>query len=333
MSRMKYHQPLDSAALSSLYQQLSQLDRAGIAPLQALARVHEPSADGRIQETLRRLNGGKTLSQAGRGAGLFVGFDGALIEAGEQSGIYPFAQLAKLHEARGRRGRKVVAGLWLPGGVLLLGLLLRPLPQLVGGQIGAGEYVAQSLLAFALVLAGGYLLWRLPGLLRRFGLGDLWDAFALRLPIVGNIIRRRNMLEFARALGLLVQAGVPMFEAMPKAIAVVENRVLRRGLNPVEATLRGGSTVVDALRQGSAFDANLLALVDSGEFAGSVDRMLLHYAEREEEQVSAVEDELARWAPRLIYLMVALWMAWSILSAGPPGSFDAIQQMDRELRG
>ncbi len=318
---------LPSEVLAGLYQQLYQLDRAGIAPLEALAKVHSTPAQERIAATLRYIQRGDSLAQAGRRAGLFVGFDATLIAAAEQSGIYPFDQLARLHEAQRRRRGLIISRSVLPLAVLLLALLVRPLPDLVAGRIDAAGFLLSSIGVFALLLGLLLIAWKLPGWLRRYGLGGVWDRTILQLPLVGTLVRRRNMLEFSRALGTLHRAGVAMFEALPQAIGVVANSVLQQRLYAVEQTLRSGATLSDALHQSPDLDPGLLALVASGESAGSIDRMLLHYAELEEQEVSAMEDALAQWVPRILYLAAALWMAVTIVSSTMGGSLSTLEQM------
>ncbi len=326
---MKPLTPLDGETKANLYLQLAQLDRAGIAPLQALPKVQVKGVEPRIKRVLRQLDGGRPLSEAGRAAGIFDAFDSAAIAAGEQSGNYPFAQLAELHRLRARRRAKVRSRLWLPLGVLLLALVVRPLPALIGGSLGAGGYLIQSLGLFMLLLALFWGLSRLPRLARHWGLAEPWDGAVLAIPVVGSLVRRRDMLEFARALGLLSRAGAPMFEAMPAARGVVTNRRLRDRLGFVEEALHQGATVTDALARSPDFDGSLLAFAGSGEQAGAIDTMLLHYVRLEEEQLNDAEDRLATWVPRLIYLAVAIWMAATILSAGAPGSLDVLKDLER----
>jgi type II secretory pathway component PulF len=325
---MKRLAPLDGELKASIYLQLSQLDRAGIAPLQALPKIQAKEAQPRIKALLRRLEAGAPLSQAGRQTGLFDQFDSAAIAAGEASGNYPFAQLGELHRTRARRRAKARSRMWLPLAVLLLALMVRPLPELVGGGLGIGEYLLSSVGVFALLIAilGG--LSRLPGLLRHWGMANQWDGLLLALPIIGNLVRRRNMLEFARALGLLSKAGLPMFEALPQAASVVNNGHLQAGLEDVEQALRDGATVGDALAHSPDLDHKLLALAGTGDYAGTIDAMLLEYVRLEEEELNDAEDRLATWAPRLIYVLVALWMIVSIANMGPPGSLEALQELD-----
>ncbi len=321
---------LGSGPLAEVYQQLNRLDQAGLAPLQALSKVRNAAAQDRIDATRRHLEGGHSLARAGRKAGLFMGFDAALMQAAEQTGLYPFAQLAKRHEARDRRRRKLLSRLWLPLGILAVALMVRPLPALIGGQLGPGGYLLHSLGLFLALLAGGALLWRLPGLLRQRWHG--FDTLALELPLLGRLIRRRNSLEFARGLGLLLQAGLPAFDALPKAIGLVANRRLRARLTKAEAALQAGEPLSQALKAAPDLDYSLLALAETGEYAGSLDAMLLHYAKLEEEKVEDLEDALAQWLPRLVYFAVAIWMASSILSAGPPGSLEALRELEGRSR-
>ena len=281
--------------------------------------LHVEGAEKAIAETLRRVRSGAPLSNAGRLGGLWAAFDSAAIAAGECIGRYPFNQLADFHNARNKRKKQVRSRLLLPLGMLLLALLVRPLPHVVAGELSAGEYLFGSIGMLFLLLVGSWLLSRLPGYLHGGAWGERWDGLVLQLPLVGATTRRRNLLEFARALGLLAQAGVALFDAMPRAIELVGNRHLRDCLGRAEQSLHGGASLFDALKQCPEFDPTLLALVDSGEVAGRVDEMLLHYVGMEEQALGQLEDMLVTWGARLVYLMVALWMAWSILSMGLPG--------------
>ncbi len=325
---MNEPRPLDPLALANLYAQLTMLQRAGIAPLEALPKIQTPALQPRVKATLQWLRRGLGLAEAGRRGGLFLGFDAALLAATEMRGEYAFAELAARYEARVRRRRLVIGRLWLPVAVLALGLLVRPLPALVGGSLSLGGYLVASVGTLALLLGGGYLLGRLPDLLERSGLARYWDAMRLALPWIGPLVRRQAVLEFARSLGLLLAAGVPILEALPKAVATVESMSIRRRLGDVEASLRDGATFAEAVAGVPELDRRLRAFVASGDLAGSVDRMLLHFVELEEGELTADEDSLASWVPRLFYLVIALWIASALLSAGPPGSITAIQAMD-----
>lgn len=329
---MKKCSPLDDTRLAYLYVQMAQLQKAGIAPQEALQQVLAGKADkeaaARMRTALRHMRRGASVAEAGQRSGLFLGFDAALLAAGEICGEYPFEHLAESYQARVRRSRMIRSRLWLPLMVLGMALLVRPLPALVAGDIGAGAYVSSSFGVFAALLLGGYVLWQMSKLLRRIGLGALWERVALRLPWFGEIHKRRCLLEFTRTLGLLVQAGVPVFEALPKAVATLPNRVLQQRLACVEDALHRGASVGEALSCAEAFDPHLLTLVRSGEHAGSLDGVLLHYARLEEETVSAHEESLARWLPRVVYALVAGWMIASLLGDGLPGSLEALREME-----
>jgi len=318
---------LDEDSLARLYLQLAQLQKAGLGPEQTLRQVQVTGAEEPIRRTLRHLQSGVGLAEAGRRAGLFKGFDAALLAASEQTGEPAFSHLAEFHAARAKRWRRLRSQMWLPMAVLLIALLVRPLPALVGGTMGFGGYLGITLLPFLLIILAGKALTFLPTRIGKGKWGVLWDAWMLRLPIIGRIARRRAMVELTRSLGLMLRAGLPIFEALPKAVETVGNRLMQHRFSRIMDALRDGLPFTEALRQVRGLDERLLAFVSTGAQAGSLEEMLLHYTRIEEENLELDEGELYRWLPRLFYLLVALWMSYGLLTGGVPSSLDAMPEL------
>ncbi|MEO4047782.1 type II secretion system F family protein [Pseudomonas sp. CAU 1711] len=309
---------LPFAERAQLFAQLAALERAGVPLLSALAGLQlGPASRARVQRLSRWLEDGRELAGAGCQAGLFTPLEASLIRAAQSAGSPArlFERLADSHARRAAQGAALRARLLLPGGVLLLALLIQPLPALIGGSLGPFAYfwgVLQPLVLLAALWLLGRQLWRRQQASTRPG------AWPGRLPLLGRALRRRNVRDFFESLGLLLEAGVPMFEALPKALATLDDAELRRAFAGLQVRLQAGQTLAQALQLlDFPGKTQLAALVCSAEAGGALPATLLSYAARESAALEDFQQQLAVWLPRLIYLLVALWMAYGLL--GGPG--------------
>jgi type IV pilus assembly protein PilC len=113
----------------------------------------------------------------------------------------------------------------------------------------------------------------------------LRTRLALRLPIVGPLVRLGIATRFARTLGILLRAGVPVAQAFQIAIAGTGNDVYRRRLGPVRDALIAGEGITGPLRDSGLFGPLLIQMVKVGEETGTLDRYL-------EEAANFMDDDL-----------------------------------------
>ncbi len=317
------YKPLPAQALAHLYVQLARLESSGIPIENAMQMLVQAEGETgkRARVALNHLKRGKSLSIAGAQSGLFMGLDAALIEAGDAGGIYAsiFRQLAQFYEEKARNLRKIKSRLFLPLTVLLLAVFIQPVPALISGKIDILSYLFSTvglIIQFALVV---FVVWRLPywvGFLKPFGISLLLDKVAISIPYFGGWVVRRNIRYFLQSLGLMLQAGLPIFEALPKAYEVVENPILRRRLQKIIILLKKGEPFAAALSQVEGVNPAAIQLISTGEHAGSLGDMMLHYVKFESEAISLHNEQLAAWIPRLVYALIVVWIAYGILSTG-----------------
>lgn len=298
--------------------------RAGLPLAQALANAPLPPAAQAWQKgCVQRLQAGQTLSAAARGGGVFGAEDWPLVQAGETTGALEtiFERLSERHAGRSANLRSMRSRMMMPALVLLLALLIQPLPAMVSGRIGIAEAML-PVLATVLLLGVAVFLGRplLTALLRpATGKPALSDGLLLHLPVLGPVLIRRNLRDFCESLGMLLEAGVPMFEALPTANAALSTGALRRAFGEVEDRVRAGAPLADALATLPwRYCDPLRVQVQAGEAAGRLAETLLHVARLEREQVAETSRQLATWAPRLVYAAVVVWLARSIIGGGLP---------------
>jgi general secretion pathway protein F len=299
------------------------MEKAGMPAERAYALLElGPAQRGRV-DTFRRLLGrGADPATAGASSGLFNVFETQLLRAALNAGS-PQATYERLARSLARavaQQRVLRARLLLPAIMLTLALLVQPVPLLFNGTLTPAGYLGKALLPLIVLAVAAMLALRLARWLASgepaAGRATL-ERLLLDLPLFGRFHLRRNRRDFVESLALLLQAGLPLFDALPVAVSSVSNHLLRADLATLLPAVKAGaplSQAVSALRLVAS--AQLFAMVHTGEESGTLAQMLERFASAESEAVAHTQQEMMTWLPRVVYTMVALWMALQIL-AGP----------------
>jgi len=324
MIRTRKNPQLDIFQLADLYIQLARMEEAGISHAQAFEYLIEADnlLRARLYKAINYLKSGRPIAESGYRAGIFNKLDRELITAGEFSGKLGdiYQQLARYYADKARHTRKIKSHLFFPLSILFLALLVQPIPSLFVGSITVMGYILSSFGTFAYILLLMYIIWRLPywlteGALRFLGLRKLVFQLQLTLPLIASWVIRRQIKEFLLTLGLMLDAGLPMLKALPKAANTVKNALLAERIRAASYSIQEGCNLTEALMQIKEFRSSTLQIITIGEQSGKLATSLLHFAKLEAEAISLQEEMLAEWGPRLIYSAITLWMAYSIIAA------------------
>jgi type IV pilus assembly protein PilC len=140
------------------------------------------------------------------------------------------------------------------------------------------------------------------------------DAFKLRFPMFGPLLRKAIMARTCRTLAVLLNAGIPLIEAMEVVSRVAGNQVIERALTMATRRMRDGGTIAETLRQTGEFPLMVVQLVTTGEESGTLPAMLTRAANYYEQQVDSAVTVLSTLIePVMIVIMGAL--AGSIIFA------------------
>ncbi|WP_144098364.1 type II secretion system inner membrane protein GspF [Croceicoccus sediminis] len=248
----------------------------------------------------------------------------AMIAAGESSGSLPqiAERLADMLEKQAAAKAKIVAALAYPiilslmaiGVVTLLMISVVPrvveqfdnaarqLPFLTRAVIGISQFMSAYWWVLGVVIALALL-----GFLRALTVPTFkyrFDAFLLRLPFIGRLIRDVHAASLARTLATMIDARLPLVDGLKLSSRTVSNAVQRKALEQITEKVRGGTSLSTALREAGTFPPLLVYLASSGESAGRLGDMLeraADYLEREFAQFTAAA--MALLEPLIIIVM------------------------------
>jgi general secretion pathway protein F len=215
------------------------------------------------------------------------------------------------HQARSQ----IRSGMVLPMLTLIAAAFIAPLPGLF--QEGATIFGYLFSATFPLILA--FLMWQV---MQRFmetrnyhgQLGPNWvDSLLLQAPLVGGVEQKKNLSDFSSLLGLQLNAGVAMPEALDVCSRCMQNGFYRIEAQRLAQVTRKGSALSENIKVGMLWPQEFAASLTAGEKAGAIDEQLKRYARHAREAYTRAIKQFAEWLPRIIYGIVALFMIWNIL--------------------
>jgi type IV pilus assembly protein PilC len=175
-----------------------------------------------------------------------------------------------------------------------------PLPT----RIVIGLSTAIGTFAVTMIVIGALGVW---GLKRYYATPNgrmMIDKIILKLPLLGNLMRKIGVARFTRTLGTLITSGVPMLEAMDITARTSGNAVIEEAILTVRKAIETGRTIVDPLRETGVFPNMVVQMIGVGEQTGALDSMLGKVADFYEDEVdAAVGDLLAAMEPMIILVL------------------------------
>jgi general secretion pathway protein F len=134
-----------------------------------------------------------------------------------------------------------------------------------------------------------------------------WDTLRLRIPLLGDALRRAETARFARAMATLVANSVPLVQSIGIARAILNNRRVAGSLEAVAQGVKRGEGIAQPLARTGQFPRLAAHLLTVGEETGQLDRMFARMAEiYESETRTAIKRFTALFEPLVILVMGVL---------------------------
>lgn len=111
------------------------------------------------------------------------------------------------------------------------------------------------------------------------------DRLLLRAPVIGVIVKKATIARFARTLGTMFAAGVPLVEALDSVAGASGNRVYYEGTIAIKADVSTGMQLQAAMNSTGLFPNMVVQMVAIGEESGELDAMLGKVADFYEAEV------------------------------------------------
>jgi len=140
---------------------------------------------------------------------------------------------------------------------------------------------------------------------RKTDKGELmFDAFLLKVPVLGDLIRKSSVARFTRTLGTMISSGVSILNGLEVTARTAGNRVVHDAVMHSRASIAGGETITKPLKEAEVFPPMVIQMINVGEQTGGLDSMLIKIADFYDEEVdTAVEALTAALEPIMIVFL------------------------------
>lgn len=281
---------------------MEQMTRAGIPLLEGLRDLRDSLANARfkgiVSSMLEDIEGGSMLSQAmGNFPAVFDKVFVSLVRAGEQTGRLTdvFENLSSALKWQDELASTTKKLLIYPSVVLVvvLGVMLFLLIYLVPQVVGVLKtmrvelpFQTRAMIAISdFVVHYWWLVLGVP-LLSAIALATvvkssaraayLFDAFKLRIPVIGPILQKIILSRFANFFALMYQSGITVLDAIRTSEGIVGNRVIADGLNRAWQQINAGEPLSETFQKLGMFPALVIRMMRVGESTGALDTALLN---------------------------------------------------------
>ncbi len=290
-------------------QEFLALLKAGIPLLQALELLVGHGKDPELRESLERVvelvKEGMAFSEALEQVGTFPAVYRANVVAGERSGTLNEVVarwLAFQKFAQGSR-RRITEALFYPGFLVLvlivsLGVLFNVvLPRFSEIYQGSGiemPAATQLLLSFGILMRNtlwlqGVLVVVLIFFVRWMVATEagrrMWERGVLALPKLGTLYRMYHSSVFSRTLGVLLNGGMPVLQALEVIQRTSASERMKLSLLTVIEQVRAGSSLHLALEHGKILDPLAIEMCRVGEQSSALPEMLNHVSDFFDQEV------------------------------------------------
>jgi type IV pilus assembly protein PilC len=127
---------------------------------------------------------------------------------------------------------------------------------------------------------------------KSLALRDAVDAKTLKIPVIGEILKKASVARFTRTLATTFAAGVPLIGALDSAAGAAGNAIFRDAILFVKKEVSAGIQMNAAMRATAVFPEMVVQMIAIGEEAGAVDEMLSKIANIYEAEVDDMVDGL-----------------------------------------
>ena len=130
------------------------------------------------------------------------------------------------------------------------------------------------------------------------------DAFTLKMPILGSIMRKIAVARFCRTLSTLISSGVPILDGLEITAKTSGNAIVEDAIMETRKSIERGETIAVPLKETKVFPAMVTQMIGVGEATGALDTMLAKIADFYEEEVdTAVAGLLTLLEPIMIAIL------------------------------
>jgi type II secretory pathway component PulF len=330
-----------SKDLTIFIEQLASLIKSKVPILEAIGILHEQIENPALKKiTLyiqSEIRDGKTLSQSlSKYPKVFPVLYVNMIESGETGGVLE-ATLMRLSDFRNKEEEtraKIASALAYPIFIIIIGiatifaLFIFVVPRMVSlfSEMGQTMPLPTRMLLALSSLIRNYWYWviaviaAIVSIVKRSGKRKnekiIFDRLKLKLPLIGDFMKKSLIAGFARTFALLLANGIPILQAIKITMPTLNNEVFRLELEAVHKNIIDGMSLEQSMKRSQWFPSFMTNMLAVGERGGNLEESLLDVAgfyEREVDKMTKIITSLLEPAIILVTGLIVGFIVFAML--------------------
>jgi type IV pilus assembly protein PilC len=144
------------------------------------------------------------------------------------------------------------------------------------------------------------------------------DAVALKLPVVGDLIRKVSVAKFTRTLGTLMTSGVPILEGLLIVARTAGNKIVEEAILTTRQSVSEGKTLAEPLNKSKVFPPMVTQMISVGEATGALDNMLNKIADFYDDEVDTAVGTLTSLLEPVLMVFLGVTVGFVIVAMYMP---------------
>ena len=140
------------------------------------------------------------------------------------------------------------------------------------------------------------------------------DGLMLKLPVMGDLIRKVAVARFSQNMSILLSSGVPILDGLAITAKTAGNKVVEKAIMTARISISQGRTVAEPLTESKIFPPMVCQMVAIGENTGALDAMLKKVAEFYEEEVDTAVANLTALMEPVIMVVLGVILGGLVIS-------------------
>ena len=338
-TRRELFQRISSRDLNIFTEQLATLVKSKVPLFEAInilaTQTENVLLKGIISSVSGDLKDGRTLSESlGKYPKVFPLLYVNIIRSGESGGVLDetLNRLAKFREDQEEIKANITSALAYPIFITIVGLITvfvlltfgiprivslfseaqqsLPLPTriLISISTGLRNYWYMILIVIVLFV---FILRRRQAIKKE---KIIFDKFKLRLPLLGNFIKKAMLAEFSRTFALLMANGIPVLEALRITIPTLNNEIFKMELENVHTDIMAGTPLSQSMKKSYWFPPFLTNMIAVGEKGGNLQEVLLEVSIFYEREVKKITKIITSLLEPIIILVMGLIVGFIVMA-------------------
>jgi type IV pilus assembly protein PilC len=152
------------------------------------------------------------------------------------------------------------------------------------------------------------------------------DQMTLKLPVLGNIMKKIAVARFCRTLSTLISSGVPILDGLEITAKTAGNAIVEDAIMVTRKSIERGETIAVPLKETKVFPSMVTQMIGVGEATGALDTMLAKIADFYEEEVDAAVAGLLTLLEPIMIAMLGIVVGGIVIAMYLP-IFDLISKL------